>query len=759
MLTADVPVLLVIDGFEHVTAPNLDVALLDLLRYTPRLRIVVCLRNFRHFRTSQFLDLDATVLDAPDLRFTEDETRTLLDDTGVALPPDEVQRIVDASGGWPEPTRALALRLRESPDLAADLPAAVRQIAAEYLHERFLDVCPAPLVWLALATSLARSFTPEVAELLTGDSSAESHLDTLGSEGLLTAETRDGEVVYSWPAATRQALVDELRRRWPERIRELHDRLAHWHFDMGQTRQALGHAVRAANWQLSITIVESSWRDLASEDKQDLYRVLAAIPVKVLLGSPRALAVRDMTMRIPDNLFLAAATLPESTADLKAHGRSKDAAEVLDTCLLVLRARRLRGEFDRAATYASRALVIAESARAARSDEVSGLYPALQLQVGITRLLGGDIDAAIPTLLLAAERGADSPMDDIESDAAGKLALAYAMAGEHVQATTWIHRYESAAPRGHSRLNPHIKSTATAARLLTAVDQLELDLATVAQGQLAIHTQRDEFWPHIVYAQAQYALTVGAPADALTVIDRARAARPHQLNSGGVARPLLVAAEANLLLALGRGNLARAVMAGPDHNHPLVVVVRARLALLAGQDEAALRMTQDSSWDRIASGRDRLAMLLIRAIAAARTGDVGSAQAALRRAVDVAGVSGVLRPFATVDRDELMDVAATVPHARRLLDKDPLAQQPDLFPTYVELIELSPREQQVLDQLSEGLTVPQIADSAVLSYNTVRTQQRSLYKKLGTSDRSEAIARARQWGLLQPDPRSTADGE
>ena len=36
----------------------------------------------------------------------------------------------------------------------------------------------------------------------------------------------------------------------------------------------------------------------------------------------------------------------------------------------------------------------------------------------------------------------------------------------------------------------------------------------------------------------------------------------------------------------------------------------------------------------------------------------------------------------------------------------------------------------------------------MLSYNTVRTQQRSLYKKLGTSDRAEAVALARQLGLL-----------
>jgi LuxR family maltose regulon positive regulatory protein len=54
----------------------------------------------------------------------------------------------------------------------------------------------------------------------------------------------------------------------------------------------------------------------------------------------------------------------------------------------------------------------------------------------------------------------------------------------------------------------------------------------------------------------------------------------------------------------------------------------------------------------------------------------------------------------------------------------------------------------VSGRLAQGRTVQQIADNSVLSYNTVRTQQRSLYRKLGTSSRSEALARARAWGLL-----------
>ena len=55
---------------------------------------------------------------------------------------------------------------------------------------------------------------------------------------------------------------------------------------------------------------------------------------------------------------------------------------------------------------------------------------------------------------------------------------------------------------------------------------------------------------------------------------------------------------------------------------------------------------------------------------------------------------------------------------------------------------------ELLEKLAEGLSLQQTADALVVSYNTIRTQQASLYRKLGTNTRTDAIARARQQGLL-----------
>jgi LuxR family transcriptional regulator, transcriptional regulator of spore coat protein len=53
---------------------------------------------------------------------------------------------------------------------------------------------------------------------------------------------------------------------------------------------------------------------------------------------------------------------------------------------------------------------------------------------------------------------------------------------------------------------------------------------------------------------------------------------------------------------------------------------------------------------------------------------------------------------------------------------------------------LSRRELIVLSKLEQGLTLDEIAERLVVSRNTVKTQVRSLYRKLGVSNRAEAVA-------------------
>ena len=65
-----------------------------------------------------------------------------------------------------------------------------------------------------------------------------------------------------------------------------------------------------------------------------------------------------------------------------------------------------------------------------------------------------------------------------------------------------------------------------------------------------------------------------------------------------------------------------------------------------------------------------------------------------------------------------------------------------------ELAKLIEREIEVLRLFAAGMTSSEIARHFVVSINTVKTQLKSIYSKLGAHTRSEAVARARDLSLI-----------
>lgn len=63
--------------------------------------------------------------------------------------------------------------------------------------------------------------------------------------------------------------------------------------------------------------------------------------------------------------------------------------------------------------------------------------------------------------------------------------------------------------------------------------------------------------------------------------------------------------------------------------------------------------------------------------------------------------------------------------------------------------QLSARELEVLQHLAQGLTNQEIADRLFVSVNTAKTHLANLYHKLGVQRRTQAVARARQLGLIR----------
>ncbi|HSD23987.1 MAG TPA: response regulator transcription factor [Solirubrobacterales bacterium] len=62
---------------------------------------------------------------------------------------------------------------------------------------------------------------------------------------------------------------------------------------------------------------------------------------------------------------------------------------------------------------------------------------------------------------------------------------------------------------------------------------------------------------------------------------------------------------------------------------------------------------------------------------------------------------------------------------------------------------LTPREVEVLRLVAAGYTNPEIAEQLVISIRTVETHRAAIHRKLDTTSRAEAVAFARDHGLLE----------
>jgi LuxR family transcriptional regulator, maltose regulon positive regulatory protein len=152
---------------------------------------------------------------------------------------------------------------------------------------------------------------------------------------------------------------------------------------------------------------------------------------------------------------------------------------------------------------------------------------------------------------------------------------------------------------------------------------------------------------------------------------------------------------------------------------------------------------------------------LLAGLAYRELGDQRAANEAAERALALAEADRLMLPFAMTGARELL--AALRPHetAHAALLADildvlrgssvPLAEDCAQLPQ-----ELSPGELRVLHYLPTNLSRQEIARELSVSVNTVSTQLRRIYTKLGANDRSEAVDRARELGVLTSRTRRRA---
>ncbi len=200
----------------------------------------------------------------------------------------------------------------------------------------------------------------------------------------------------------------------------------------------------------------------------------------------------------------------------------------------------------------------------------------------------------------------------------------------------------------------------------------------------------------------------------------------------------------------------------PTYPHEMEYIVLARILIAQGRLDETARLLQRLLEATETGGRTSrvIQILMLQALAFQAGGDTARAMTTLEKALTLAEPGGFIRTF--VDEGppmarllyEAVTRGIAPDYARRLLATFPIAEpeQTDSLKTPApksELVEpLSERELQVLELIAAGLTNPEIAARLFLALNTVKAHTRNIYGKLGVHSRTQAVARARDLGVL-----------
>jgi LuxR family transcriptional regulator, maltose regulon positive regulatory protein len=383
--------------------------------------------------------------------------------------------------------------------------------------------------------------------------------------------------------------------------------------------------------------------------------------------------------------------------------------------------RRLLALGDGGAKSALSALATLTELPPAERERLDGLRGDLLLHNGLSLLYAGRLHDARDALEQAAA-SARRPASELA--ARGGVAAVHALEGDMPAAQRWI---DAAGERtwAPALIDEYPGSLLRIAQAIAALERGEPDTAASLLERIWPIIDTIEHWPLLAYVRGLADIASGHAAEGL---ERLRALR--RLRGGRVLRPslrLLDAIESQLALAAGDLVAARALQVHRA-DAPGVRLAAARVMIADGDDERALRLVVDTPVD---SPSARTTAAALTAVILARRGGAEAA-ASIAHALALRRTYGLHTPFLLLPADAppalgIAGVAAA-----------PAAAAP----------RLTPREAVVLGELVRSDRLQDVADRLHVSANTVRSQRRSLYRKLGAANREEALAAAAAHGLL-----------
>lgn len=757
-------VIVVIDDLHELNSPDALAQLTRLLTsLPPHVHAVLATRRDLRLRLHRLrLAGELAEIRAADLRFTERETRELLEASGIALSEAAAALLHERTEGWAAGLRLAAISLAGHPDperFVAEFSGSNRTVA-EYLIAEMLERQPDRVRQLLLCTSPLDRVNGELADLLTGCPGSERILLELEDANAFVVSLDPERTWFRYHHLLQDFLRLELRRTRAGDMPALHRRIAGWFTEHGQVADAIRHTQAAGDWpEAARLLADHSFGLTLDGQAQTIETLLRAFPPGACADQAELALVRATSDLIRGRLDETAAHLAvaESHAGTTPPDRQRRLRIAIASLHLSLARRRgdLAGVLEQATFLASPvtgqsdedialgsdlravalmnlgtveawSLALADAERhlqegAALARDIGRPY----LEVGCLAQLGFASKIrpfattrrrCLEAIALAGRHGWDT--EPVIAPALVTLAANVIWTGEFDEGERWVQRAVRAL---QADSGPGIRQ-----------------LVHLATGML-----------HAGRGRHQEALLEFTAAERL----RSQLAGPHALASQVTG--WMLAAQARL----GRPGEARATLAALDDERasPGEISNARAVICLAEGDPAGAAGALAGVLDGTVPVIGYVTVVethLLAGLAHRELGDQRAANRAAERALALAEPDRLILPFAMTGSGELLEALPRHETAHAALITDILDvmhgsslpaedRSPSPLPE-----ELSASELRVLRYLPTNLSRTEIASELSVSPNTVSTHIRRIYAKLGARDRSSAVQRARELRLL-----------
>jgi LuxR family maltose regulon positive regulatory protein len=785
----DDEVLLVLDDYHLIDAQQVHMPLAFLLEHLPAgLHLVLASRSDPPLPLARLRAAGQLAeLRAGDLRFTAEEAAALLrESAGDVLPAAVAAALAARTEGWAAGLQLAALSLRGQPDVAGFVAAfsGTHRYVLDYLTDEVLEGQTDQVREFLLETSMLERLSGELCDAVTGRTGGQVMLEQVERANLFLVPLDEVRGWWRYHHLFADLLRARLQQQQPGRFAALHHNAAAWCEEHELADDAVHHALGAGDATWAARLIERHFDETFwPGELATVQRWLTALPAELAGSRPRLCLVRAVLALAGGDaegvgpLLDAAERASADAEDEPFEPSAGKAASLLVNVPAAIALggaslAHLRGDADGTAAFASQAL-------AKTGEGESMLDSTARLLLAVAEWLRGRVAEAERVFAASIAR--------------------WRAAGERYSAAFACHHLGQ-VQRARGRLDAAVGTYQQALEITAAPGRPAMPavgIAFVGMGEVAY--QRNELEAALRQVtegiercrQLTYTRPLATGLATLAWIRQAQGDHASALEAMGEAgRVVPGPAVAGLLnpvpaqrarLLLAQGEVAAAARwveergLGPDDDpgYPREPEYLVLARVLLAQDRPGTALTLLGRLHAAATAQGRTGSVIeiqaLQALALAAAGDENTAVDTLAQALMLGCPQGYVRVFA----DEGPPMAALLArlvaaqkadHAvargvplgclagvLRAFGQEPAAPGAGrggaaTVPGLVE--QLTARELEILALLAAGTPNPRIAEQLVVSLDTVKKHVSHVLGKLGAANRTEAVTRARQLGLI-----------